>query len=273
MQFPVVTNELAQQIAQSEIDYMVSMLMSMQKQPGNPFGVEIRHFGSTTGFLTREIEMGSAFNRVMGLGPQDEELIDDILHFCRKCSDAFRIEISPHQVNSTLLARLTNSGLYQSGFGQVLYGRPQFKMPSPPTNITIRKIDRDELDDFVDVYTQGFGQDFGSEEVERLVRMSAKALHRVSGWHFYLAFVDNIPGGMGILYIQDDIASLVAAATIPSMRGKGCQTAVLHRRIADAAEAGCRLVVAQTGVNTVSQHNMERVGLRIAYTKAIWQPV
>ncbi len=39
---------------------------------------------------------------------------------------------------------------------------------------------------------------------------------------------------------------------------------------ADAAHAECTLLVAQTEVGTVSQHNMERADMRIAYIRAIW---
>jgi hypothetical protein len=38
--------------------------------------------------------------------------------------------------------------------------------------------------------------------------------------------------------------------------------------MADAADAGCDLIAAQTGNGTASQRNMERLGMRVAYTKA-----
>jgi hypothetical protein len=38
--------------------------------------------------------------------------------------------------------------------------------------------------------------------------------------------------------------------------------------VADAAKAGCELVIGDTGgFGTTSQNNMERAGLRIAYTR------
>ena len=32
----------------------------------------------------------------------------------------------------------------------------------------------------------------------------------------------------------------------------------------------CRIVVGCAGIDTISQHNLEKMGLRVAYTKAIW---
>jgi len=47
--------------------------------------------------------------------------------------------------------------------------------------------------------------------------------------------------------------------------------ALIQQRIVDAAHAGCTLVVTQTRAGTTSQRNMERAGLRVAYTKTIWR--
>ncbi len=56
----------------------------------------------------------------------------------------------------------------------------------------------------------------------------------------------------------------------PEFRGRGCQTTLLQRRLADAAAAGATLAIAEASPGSISQRNMERTGLRTAYTKAIW---
>jgi hypothetical protein len=98
-----------------------------------------------------------------------------------------------------------------------------------------------------------------------------KGLYGRPGWHLYLACVEKTPAGTALLHVQDQTASFPAATTIPSFRGRGCQSALLRQRMVDAVRAECILLVGQTGVGTVSQHNMERVGMKIAYTKAIWK--
>jgi GNAT superfamily N-acetyltransferase len=95
-------------------------------------------------------------------------------------------------------------------------------------------------------------------------------MYGLPGWHFYIAFVEEVPAAIALLHIQGKTASLAAGATMPQFRGKGCQMALIQQRITDAAEAECTLVVTQERAGTASQRNMERVGLRVAYTKALW---
>ena len=88
----------------------------------------------------------------------------------------------------------------------------------------------------------------------------------------YLAFVDGEPAGLGILHIADGVASMANGLTVPHLRGCGCQTALLYRRLADAAAAGCSLVASQYAPGSTSQNNQLRVGFRIAASKAWWVP-
>ena len=51
---------------------------------------------------------------------------------------------------------------------------------------------------------------------------------------------------MATLYVEDEIASIDAMATVPRYRRQGCQSALLRRCIADAARAGCTLLTSRT---------------------------
>lgn len=68
--------------------------------------------------------------------------------------------------------------------------------------------------------------------------------------------------------LQPDIG--VNAACLPPA---GCQPALLRHRIADAHALGCDLLTSSAAFDTVSQHNLERAGLRIAYTPAYRLPL
>jgi hypothetical protein len=72
------------------------------------------------------------------------------------------------------------------------------------------------------------------------------------------------------MYMNNGVASYTFAATLPEFRGRGLQTAFLHKRRYDAARAQCDLIVSQAAYASTSQNNMERAGLRIGYTKAVW---
>jgi len=87
----------------------------------------------------------------------------------------------------------------------------------------------------------------------------------------FLARVDGVPagGGMGSIMPQAGIAALFGSATIPELRGRGVQTALINRRLWEAAQAGAEYAVVSTLPGSGSQRNMERRGFRVAYTKIV----
>jgi ribosomal protein S18 acetylase RimI-like enzyme len=90
------------------------------------------------------------------------------------------------------------------------------------------------------------------------------------GWSLYLARVDGRPAASAILFVRDKAAYLADAATDPQFRGRGLQTALLRRRIADAKAAGVDFVCSGAAYLSASHRNMERVGMRIQFVRAIW---
>jgi GNAT superfamily N-acetyltransferase len=87
----------------------------------------------------------------------------------------------------------------------------------------------------------------------------------------FLAELDGQPGAAGALSIHDGVALFAGAATVPEMRNRGLQAALLRERMRYAFERGCDLamMVAEAGSN--SQRNAERQGFRIAYTRMKWR--
>lgn len=66
-------------------------------------------------------------------------------------------------------------------------------------------------------------------------------------WRCYTALPagDELVVATGATMIEGDLALLAVDTTLPRARGRGCNRALLRRRLADAAEAGCRLVFAE----------------------------
>jgi GNAT superfamily N-acetyltransferase len=90
-----------------------------------------------------------------------------------------------------------------------------------------------------------------------------------SGGRFYVVEIDGRAAAAAVLTVLGDDAYLAMAGTLPEFRGRGCQTALIHARIAAAASAGCELVVATAAFPSSSHRNLERCGLRTAYTKPV----
>jgi GNAT superfamily N-acetyltransferase len=87
----------------------------------------------------------------------------------------------------------------------------------------------------------------------------------------FLAEHDGKPGAAGVLCIHDGVALFGGSATVPELRRRGLQAALLHERMRYAFDHGCDLamMVAQPGSD--SQRNAERQGFRIAYTRTKWR--
>ena len=87
----------------------------------------------------------------------------------------------------------------------------------------------------------------------------------------FLAEHEGKPGAAGVLCIHDGVALFGGSATVPELRRRGLQAALLRNRLGYAFEHGCDLamVVAQPGSD--SQRNAERNGFQIAYTRTKWR--
>jgi GNAT superfamily N-acetyltransferase len=87
----------------------------------------------------------------------------------------------------------------------------------------------------------------------------------------FLALYEGTPGAAGALSIHEGVALFAGSSTVPELRRRGLQAALLHERMRYAHEHGCDLamMVAQPGSN--SQRNAERQGFQIAYTRVKWK--
>jgi hypothetical protein len=262
---PFLTTELAQRLIAAERDCMVDWLRAMEALDGNPFGIAIRQFGQATALVCSRIP-AEVYNRVIGMTADDRAYVPDILAFYREHGvnplfDLSPYAIPPFWVQPNLPPLLARHGLYQGAFHQMLYGVPTLEVPPPPDWITIKEAGPADADDFVRVYEQVWG--------------AGGAIRVLIGQpHFrcYLAFVDGVAAGLGVLHIANRAGSMANGLTAPPFRGRGCQTALLYRRIRDAALAGCDLLVSQCNPGTDSQRNQLRTGFRIAGSKSWWLP-
>lgn len=91
----------------------------------------------------------------------------------------------------------------------------------------------------------------------------------VDHFHRFLARIDGRVAGGGGLYLGGGIGFLCGAATLSAFRRRGVQTALLRRRLFDAAAAGCDLAVVTTAPGSKSQQNAQRHGFSLLYARAI----
>jgi GNAT superfamily N-acetyltransferase len=87
----------------------------------------------------------------------------------------------------------------------------------------------------------------------------------------FLAEFEGQPGAAGSLCIHNGVALFAGAATIPPLRRRGLQAALLQERMRYAFDHGCDLAMLVAEAGSESQRNAERKGFRIAYTRMKWR--
>ncbi len=143
---------------------------------------------------------------------------------------------------------------------------PVWVLAGPPAELPaagVREVGVDEAGLFAATFCDG-------NEAPPFARPHVARWADQPGWRLYVAELDGAPAAAGVLVIDDGLGCLAAASTLPAFRGRGCQTALIRRRLSDAAAAGCREVCALTA-NPASRRNLERCGLALAYTKTAWR--
>lgn len=96
------------------------------------------------------------------------------------------------------------------------------------------------------------------------------------GWRCYAALVDGEAQACAAMHIHAGLAEFGPAATLEPARGRGCQMALLHRRILDAIDAGCHTFWVETGERvpdkpSTSYRNILKAGFEEAYLRPNWR--
>jgi ribosomal protein S18 acetylase RimI-like enzyme len=226
-------------------------------------GTELERFGAAVAAVDPSRPELDFVNRVYGLWPEDAGRVDDIAAFYRERGVRGWFELAPSERFEHLAAALAEAGAAQTGFHSVLYGRP---LPGERAEIAVERAQDPKL--FADVLLRGHGV----PDVARARDLSSvDRWNEIEGWHLYLARVDGEPAGAALLVVEEGLAYLANASTLPQFRRRGVQTALIAARIADARAAGCEEVCSGTTFGSTSQRNLERAGLAVAYTKAVWR--
>lgn len=204
------------------------------------------------------------FNRVLGLGldaPATEEQLDGALAFLDGVHAYVTVapDAEPPELQGWLAERR-----HVPDHGWTKFSRPTADPPEARTELRVERVEDGEP--FAEAAVHGFGEPLVSREW-------LAALATAGGWQCYVAFDGAEPVGAGALFVAGELGWVGIGATKPEHRGKGAQSALLAARIAAAADAGCSVVVTETGapvdgVPGGSYRNIVRAGFEPQYVRA-----
>jgi ribosomal protein S18 acetylase RimI-like enzyme len=260
---------LSRRVNETALAYTFARMKVLERIPGNPVGVAIRAFGEATALVARCLP-STYFNRVVGLRAGQAHLIQQMIEWSRERGAGGRFEIAAGDYEHDLGRELTRLGFYQSGFSAALIREPEADLPAP-TGISIERISAAaEMDDFLDAYVAGWSiPEAMSDEFKANVRPWSGQ----PGWLLYVARIEGKPAATAILFLHDGVGYLADSATDPNFRGRGLHAALLCRRLLDAKAAGVEFVCSGADYLSTSHRNMERVGMRLLFLRAIWTPL
>jgi GNAT superfamily N-acetyltransferase len=234
-------------------------------------GVEARDFGPVQATVVKDLPAAQMLNLVLGAeepGAVTAGHLSAALDWMESQQVSFYVPL-PKAVGIEPARALLGSRQYERGYSWMKFIRdahpPRF---SAPTGVEVVAAG-DEAWPFGMIAATGFG-------LPPWASALFADLHGKAGWHCYLACVEDEPAGCAAMFVDRGVAELGIAATLESARGRGCQRALLHRRIVDAAAAGCHTLSVKTGERipgrpSTSYGNILRAGFEEVCLRPNWQ--
>lgn len=261
---PRGNDDLAYEMITHERNNFVAWIQAMQAVDNNIYGAKIEKFGNATVILNQQFP-SPIFNRVFQMSWEDKHHIPNIIDFfnengVRPLFDINPYGIKPYTYGDNILKILADYGFYNAGFHQMLYAEPYRDIPEIPSYMTIEEVSHEN----------GFEQ---FEAIYETYSGDGRAISLLVGnpdYTCYLARIDGEPAGLGLLHIANGVGSMATGVTSPKYRNRGCQTALLYRRMRDASLANCHLMISQCQPGGSSQNNQLATGLHILGTKVWW---
>jgi GNAT superfamily N-acetyltransferase len=254
-------------VARAAARFTVGAMLATMQRPGNPRGVAIQRFGDATATACRSQPDLDFRNTLAGLEAADAWRVTEITAFYRSLGIRGWAEVPPGGPYAGVAEALADAGWSRMD-EHCSFAGPLGLCRSQGGEAAVRVVDSDSAGEFARTLLAGHDAP-ESDRAEAAIDI-AGWLGR-PGWRLYLADVDGNPAAAGVLVTSDGAAFLANASTRPEYRGRGCQTALIQRRLDDGKGEGCDLACALAAPGSASQRNLERAGIPLCHTQVVWR--
>lgn len=243
---------------------------SMPHELTSEHGIELREFGALQVTLTRDLPQVPILNLVLGAPEASEADLEYAIAWAAEHGVSPCVPVTPGLPGSTRAEEWLAARGFEPGYAWMKFVRdahpPRFPMPD---GIEVVELTAADEEPFGMIAAVGFGMPAWAAQF--FAQLPGR-----NGWRCYVARVEGEAQACAALLIEDGIAEFGIAATLEEARGRGCQTALLHRRIVDAAAAGCHTLFVETGERVPdrpsgSYRNILKAGFEEAYLRPNWQ--
>jgi GNAT superfamily N-acetyltransferase len=207
-------------------------------------------------------------NHIVGMGlygAVNNADIERVEEFYRSRGVPCEIVVSP-LADRSLVDVLTERSYRITEFNSVLILRLEAEeLVEPAEGITVERVTSATEQVWDRVIARGFAE-YGALPDDLFAAFASRPDSLC-----FLARIDGEPAGgaAGAVMRDAGIAALFGSSTLPELRRRGVQAALINRRLWEAAREGAQYAVVSTLPGSGSQRNMERRGFRVAYTKLV----
>ncbi|HET7121028.1 MAG TPA: hypothetical protein VFI17_07225 [Solirubrobacterales bacterium] len=246
---------------------------SVPKGVAAAHGLELRRFGAVQVTIVTDLAQAGMLNLVLGAAEDAAGGGADLAaaaEWARSRGVNAYVPVTPGLPGSEAAAAWLRGNGFEPAYAWMKFVRdahePRFAAPE----VEVVELNEPEEEPFGMIAATGF-------EMPAWAAALFAGLPGREGWRCYVARVEGEAQACAAMLIHHGIAEFGIAATLPGARGGGCQSALLHRRIRDAAAAGCHTLFVETGERVpgrpaASYRNILRAGFEEAYLRPNWKP-
>lgn len=243
---------------------------SVPHEPASEHGIELREFGAVQVTLTRGLPAVPILNLVLGAPEASEADLEYAIAWAEEHGVVPCVPVTPGLPGSEAVEAWLRGNGFEHGYAWMKFVRdphpPRFPAPG---DIEVVELGAADEEPFGTIAAVGFGMPPWAANF--FAHLPGR-----EGWRCYVARVEGKAQACAAILIDEGVAEFGIAATLEEARGRGCQTALLHRRICDAAEAGCHTLFVETGERVPdrpsgSYRNILKAGFEEAYVRPNWR--
>jgi hypothetical protein len=229
-------------------------------------GAAMERFGSCVATRIPTLADRAPYNKARRFTLDDRGAVGDIIEFYDAFGVRPAVEVCQPDASEPLDELLREADFAPAAEGVTLHRAPRLCPKLEVAGLEIFEVDLADCAGYVAVLLEAYELPTGAVALRRMFARE----HAAPGLRCYLAVIDGVPAATAALYVQGGTGLFAGAATLPAFRRRGCQSALITRRLNDAA-ADSDLVVATAAAGAASHQNLARHGFETAHHRILWQ--
>ncbi|MFT3864753.1 MAG: GNAT family N-acetyltransferase [Solirubrobacterales bacterium] len=259
-------------IAAAEIRFREDLWRTAPRDAVEEAGVEYQRFGPLLATAFGELPHTSLLNIVQGAAEPEVVAggrLAAAVEWLRTWEVDYRVSVAADRPGTREAEDWLSSRGYEPGGTVRRYVHTDRSVRETPADgIEIRNLKEEETEGMSHIFADALG-------LPNLATVLMIGLPRWEGWSCYAAYVEGREVACGSMRVNGNLALLGLDATLPEFRERGCQSALIARRLVDATRTGCGMVAAEVWnghpASSAAAEVLERAGFEEIAGRTNWR--